>query len=66
MFCLSNIHFNWTSYFFFKILFIYERHRERGRDTARGKNRLPAGSPMWDLIPGPQDYALSQRQMFNH
>ena len=39
-----------------------ERERERGRDTGRGRNRLHAGSPMWDLIPGLQDHALGQRQ----
>ena len=51
-------------------LFIHERQRERGketgRDRSRGRSRLHAGSPMWDLIPGPQDHALSQRQMLNH
>ena len=46
--------------FFFKIyLFIHGRHRERGRDTGRGRSRLLAGSPMWDSIPGPRDHALS-------
>ena len=35
-------------------LFIHEGHRERGRDTGRGRSRLPTGSPMWDSIPGPQ------------
>ena len=29
-------------------LFIYARHRERGRDLGRGRSRLPAGSLMWD------------------
>ena len=45
-----------------------ERERERGRDTdtGRGRSRFHAGSPMWDLIPGLQDHALSQRQMPNH
>ena len=38
-----------------------ERERERGRDTDRGKSRLPAGGPMWDLIQGLQDPALGQR-----
>ena len=44
---------------FFKILFIHERHTERGRDIGRGRSRLPVGSPMPDLIPEPQDDALS-------
>ena len=35
-----------------------ERERERGGDTGRGRSRLHAGSPMWDLIPGPQGHAL--------
>ena len=26
-----------------------------GRDTGRGRSRLHAGSPTWDLIPGLQD-----------
>ena len=44
-----------TNQFLFLIfyLFIHERHTERGRDTDRGRSRLPAGSPMWDLILGP-------------
>ena len=36
----------------FKILFIHERQRERGRDIGRGRSSLPVGSPIWDLIPG--------------
>ena len=52
-------------FFFFKILFIYDRHRERGRDTGRGRSRLHAGSPMCDPIPGPQDHSLGQRQALN-
>ena len=51
---------------FWKILFIHERHRERGRDTGRGRSRFPRGSLLWDSIPGPWDHDLSQRQMFNH
>ena len=39
--------------YLFIYLFINERHRERGRDTGRRRSRLHAGSPMWDLIPGP-------------
>ena len=38
---------------------------ERGRDTGRGRSRLHAGSPMWDLIPGLQDHALDRRQALN-
>ena len=35
------------------------RERERGRaDIGRGRSRLHAGSPMWDLIPGLQDHIL--------
>ena len=33
-------------------------HRERGRDIGRGKSRLYAGNPMWDLILGLQGHAL--------
>ena len=59
----------WTSGFLGFFLrfysFIHERHRERGRDTGRGRSRLHAGSPMWDSIPGPQDHALGQRQVPN-
>ena len=64
MFCLSNIHFNWTSYFFFKILFIYERHRERGRDIGGGRSRLPLDIGL--MQDSSRDQGLSQRQMFNH
>ena len=38
---------------------------EMARGVGRGRGRFPAGSLMWDLIPGPQDHALSQRQMLN-
>ena len=51
---------SWVSFFFhhefhksfFKrfYLFIHESHRKRGRDTGRGRSRLPARSPMWHLI----------------
>ena len=44
--------------FFFKILFIHERNRERGRDPGRGRSGLHAGGPMRDSIPGLQDHAL--------
>ena len=41
-----------------KILFIHERHREKGRDAGRGRSRLHAGSLTWDSIPGLQDHTL--------
>ena len=40
-----------------------ERERERGRDTGQGRSRLPVGSQWQNLIQGPWDLALSQRQM---
>ena len=43
-----------------------DTHRERGRDTDRGRSRLPAGNLMWDSIPGPCDHDLSRRQTLNH
>ena len=47
-------------------LFITERHKEGGRNIGRGRSRLPAGSQMQDLIPGPLDHDLSQRQTLSH
>ena len=47
-------------YFFLNIVFIHERHRERGRDIGRGRSRLPMGSLIRELIPGPRDHNLSQ------
>ena len=44
------------------MLFIHERHRERGIDTGRGRSRHHTGSTMWDLILGLWDHALGQRQ----
>ena len=38
-----------------------DTERERGRDISRGRSRLLAGSPMWDLFPI-RDHALSPRQ----
>ena len=55
--------------FFFKdfiSLFMRDTERERGRDTGRGRSRFSTRSPMQDSISGPQDHALSQRQMLNH
>ena len=40
----------WETLFFFKILFILERHTERSRDASRGRSRLHAGSLTWDSI----------------
>ena len=34
---------NMSFLFFLDILFIHERHRERGKDIGRGRNRLHAG-----------------------
>ena len=42
-----------------------QRYREADREAA-GKNGLHAGSPMWDLIPGPWDHDLSQRWTLSH
>ena len=43
------------------------RNREREAEmTGRGRNRLPVGSLMWDLVPGPWDHDWSQRQTLNH
>ena len=50
--------------FFFKD-FIYSWDTQRGRDTSRGRSRLPVVSSTQDLNPGPRDHALSQRQTFN-
>ena len=55
-------HCRFTHEYFFLKIFIHERHR----DIGRVRNRLPAGSPKQDLIPGSQDHALSQRHRFNH
>ena len=54
-----------SEYAFFEIC-LFLRHTERGRDTGRGRSRLPAESPMQDLIPGPRGHALSWRQALNH
>ena len=50
---------------FFKKIFYLFIHG-RGRDPGRGRSRLHAGSPMWDLIPGPWGLSLSRRQALNH
>ena len=51
---------------FLRFIYLFMRDTERGRDTGRGRCRLPAWSPMWDLNPGPQHHTLSGRQMLNH
>ena len=44
-------------------LFIHrDRETEREAETSRGRSRLHAGSPTWDLIQGLQDHALGCRQ----
>ena len=48
-------------YYFLKILFIHETHRERGRDIGIGRNRFPKGSPVWDSIQGLQDHTLEPK-----
>ena len=60
---VQYIAFPFFFFYFLKILFIHER--ERGRDTDRGRSSLPAGSPLWDSIPGPRDHTLSRRQVLN-
>ena len=42
----------------FIYLFMRDTHRERGRDTGRGRSRLHVGSPTRYSIPGLQDHAL--------
>ena len=37
--------------------YLFMRHT--GRDTGKGRSRLPAGSRMWDSILGLQDHDLS-------
>ena len=64
-----NLSPNWQQKCSFKkkIVFIYswETHRERQRHRQREK-QAPTGSLMQDLIPGPWDHALNQRQTLNH
>ena len=44
-------------------IYLFIRDRERGRDTGRGRSRLPAGSPMPDSIPGLQGQALGAKPL---
>ena len=45
----------WVRFFFFKILFIWERDSKREHEQEREGEAVSswAGSPMWGLIPGP-------------
>ena len=45
--------------FFKDFVYLFRRDTERGRDTDRGRSRLPSGSLMQDLIPGPQGHNLN-------
>ena len=36
-----------------------DTERERGRDTGRGRSRLPVESQMWNSSQGPGDHDLS-------
>ena len=50
---------------FFKILFIYLRASTSGGEGQKARENQTscwAGSPMWGLIPGPQDHDLSRRR----
>ena len=51
---------------FLKIIYLFMRDTERGRHISRGRSSIFIGNLMWDLIPGPRDQALSQRQTLNH
>ena len=37
-------------------IYLFMRDTERGRDVGRRRSRFPAGSPMWDSIPGPREH----------
>ena len=43
-------------------IYMEEAYIWRGRDIGRGRSRLPAGSLMQNLIPGPWDHALALSQ----
>ena len=58
--------YNMLLLLFFKILFIHEILRERGRDIGRGRSRLPTGSPTQYSIPGPRNHDLNWSQTLNH
>ena len=62
----DKMYFFFLRFYLFFNLFIHERHRKRGRDTGRGRSRLPEGSLMWDLVLQPWDHHLCQKQILNH
>ena len=53
-----------TSFLFFIFKRFYLFIHERGRD--RGRSRLHAGSPMWDLIPGSHPEPKADAQPLSH
>ena len=58
---------NKTSFFKKRFyLFIHERHTKRASNIGKGRNKLPAESPMQDSIPGAWGHALNQRQTLNY
>ena len=66
LFSLCILYICICKYIYEDCIYLFMKHRERGRDTSRGRSRLLTGSPMWDLIPGPWDHSLSWRQTPNH
>ena len=64
-YCFITNYHKFSSLFILRFyLFIHERHR--GRNTGKGRSRLPVGSPTQGLILGPLDHDLSQTQTLNH
>ena len=43
-----------------------DTHREKRRDTGRGRSRLLAGSPMWDSIPDHTPSGRQDSQLLSH
>ena len=50
--------------FVYVFMYVYMYVFMRDTERARGRSRLPAGSPMQDSIPGPH-HDLKKRQMLN-
>ena len=57
--------FGLENFFFFKILFIHERHRERQSVHRQREKQAPCREPEWESILGTQDHALNQRQVLS-